>query len=631
MAERHEAAGESEPDVASPPPPEASGAALSLALRKTGGKDKALNEQTRAFLEEQTAVLRLQKEHLHEQRELQLSRLRWGRFSDRMKAGLQLMTGVVALVIALGLGGAIWDAMHSDSVVVDAFESPPTLAAKGLNGTVVASGLLDELHRLQDQTRVAQAKRGVRDAWSGDIKVEVPETGVSIGEAMRDLRRWLGHETHVAGDLVETDAGLKLTVRGDGFQAKSFTGSAGDLEKLTTQAAEYVYGEAEPYLAGSYLEGVGRDAEAVQLIQEKYARAKPSERPRLLNIWGNGVSDLGQIEAAYEKYREAVRLDPTFWIGFNNILQSQWALGREEDLWRTGKAFEARAGRGKPGQKASETYFEDLDTVTWNLSAALAGLVADTEAHGGVGSSIAQDGPNIADMHARMHDASGAELALQTSANLAGDPWVAGMTHFVHGWIAIDRGDGAAAVREMEAFAKAYQSPSISFEVPGYVCWLAKAYELDGRLDEAEAAAVAGGHYVDCRRFHADILDRRGDWAGAQKSYADAVAVAPDLPAAHYSWGLALARRGDLAGAEAKFVAANARGPHWADPLKAWGDALAAQHRYGLAESRYAEAAKYAPKWLALHLAWGNALRADGKPREAIAQYRAVMEAAGHG
>jgi predicted Zn-dependent protease len=66
---------------------------------------------------------------------------------------------------------------------------------------------------------------------------------------------------------------------------------------------------------------------------------------------------------------------------------------------------------------------------------------------------------------------------------------------------------------------------------------------------------------------------------GAQKAYAEAVALAPDLPAGYYSWGVALARHGDLAGAEAKLKDANQRGPHWADPLKAWGDVFAKQGR----------------------------------------------------
>ena len=82
------------------------------------------------------------------------------------------------------------------------------------------------------------------------------------------------------------------------------------------------------------------------------------------------------------------------------------------------------------------------------------------------------------------------------------------------------------------------------------------------------------GTFVDCYRFRADILDGRGDWVGSQKAYADAVALAPDLPAAYFSWGVALLRHGDLDGAVAKLKDANRKGPHWADPLKAWGDVL---------------------------------------------------------
>ncbi len=65
-----------------PPWPSPPGAAAGT------GPDAALD----AFLREQADLIRIQKEHLHEQRELVLSRLRWGRFSDRVKAALQVMT-----------------------------------------------------------------------------------------------------------------------------------------------------------------------------------------------------------------------------------------------------------------------------------------------------------------------------------------------------------------------------------------------------------------------------------------------------------------------------------------------------------------------------------------------------------
>jgi tetratricopeptide (TPR) repeat protein len=105
-----------------------------------------------------------------------------------------------------------------------------------------------------------------------------------------------------------------------------------------------------------------------------------------------------------------------------------------------------------------------------------------------------------------------------------------------------------------------------------------------------------GRTFVDCYRFRADILDGRG-LVGAQKAYADAVALAPDLPAAYYSWGVALAKHGDLVGAAAKFKDANQKGPHWADPLKAWGEVLVKQGKTKEALMTFDEALKYAPNW----------------------------------
>jgi tetratricopeptide (TPR) repeat protein len=171
------------------------------------------------------------------------------------------------------------------------------------------------------------------------------------------------------------------------------------------------------------------------------------------------------------------------------------------------------------------------------------------------------------------------------------------MTHFVRGRVAAEAGDIARAAAEMEAFATAYANPTVSSNYPGYNCWIAPAEEAAGHTDKADAVLNAAGSYVDCYRFRADILDGRGDWPDAQKAYAEAVALARDLPAAYYSWGVALARHGELAGAEAKLKDANQRGPHWADPLKAWGDVLMKQGKTKESLVKYDEALKYAPNW----------------------------------
>ncbi len=220
---------------------------------------------------------------------------------------------------------------------------------------------------------------------------------------------------------------------------------------------------------------------------------------------------------------------------------------------------------------------------------------ADTAANQGFGTGTSAEGPAIADVDVRLHDYADAEFQLQTAQGDAKDPTIAAITHFIHGRIATETGDGARASAEMEAFAAAYADPVVSSQYPGYLCWVAPAEELAGHPDKADAALKAGGHYVDCYRFEGDILDHRGDWAGAQRAYAAAVAIAPDLPAGYYSWGVALARHGDLAGAIAKLSAANQRGPHWADPLKAWGDVLAREGRWKEALAKYDAALKAAP------------------------------------
>jgi hypothetical protein len=594
--------------------------AFAAALAEEHAKyDPKVARAAAQFLRDQSALLKTQTAEIEEQRPLRLSSLRSSshegklrRFGQRIRNGMQLFTVLIFVLVGVGLCVMIYDAFTAHSVVVDTFDTPPALAARGLSGKVVAGGLLDELTRLQAATRSSAAKRNLSNAWTGDIKVEVPETGLSLGDIDRMLKARFGHDLHIQGDLVQTDTGdLALTVRGDNLLPKVFTGGAGDLDKLTTQAAEYIYGQSQPGLFAAYLGNAGRNADAVAFAKTAYATTSAEDRPYLLNQWANALLNTGAPpQATLPLYREALKQKPDYWGAYNNVMNSQWLLGDEEGAWRTGEAMRKAAG-GRPG-RAPESDYQNPDVLTWNLQAWRAEALADAATDQGVGTNVTAAGPIIADVGVRLHDATDAEFQLQTAQGDAKDPSIAAMTHFVHGRLATDAGDGARAAAEMEAFAAAYADPIVSSNYPGYTCWVAPAEELAGHPDKADAALKAGGHYVDCYRFRGDILDHRGDWAGAQKAYAAAVAIAPDLPAGYYSWGVALARHGDFAGAIAKLTAASQRGPHWADPLKAWGDVLARQGRWREALAKYDAALKYAPAWAELHQARGAAAAHGG-------------------
>ncbi|MHB8528869.1 MAG: hypothetical protein ACYC8V_05065 [Caulobacteraceae bacterium] len=100
-----------------------------------------------------------------------------------------------------------------------------------------------------------------------------------------------------------------------------------------------------------------------------------------------------------------------------------------------------------------------------------------------------------------------------------------------------------------------------------------------------------------------DVLERAGDLAGAQRMWAQGLAIGPDLSPVRLHRGISEARRGDYEAALADLSIANAKSPHWADPLKAWGDALAAQGRWAPALAKYDLALKYAPAWVELRRA----------------------------
>jgi len=571
---------------------------------KLAGNDPQVARDTSTFLGKQSRLLDIQAKHLEDEHAARLHYLQGQarevdirRFALRLRLGFQLFIALVAMAIGIGLAVMIHDAVTSRRVVIEPFHAPPSLAARGIDGAVIAGALLDDLGRLQEATHGTSAARSLTGAWAGNLKLDLPETGISLGEISRLLRERFGHDVHIDGDLVETMAGgLALTVRGNGVPPKTFSGSPTELEKLTGLAAEYVYSKSQPARWATYLNNTDRYAEAIAFSRAAMTSADPAQRPWLLNNWAIGLQLSGaSVRDALNVLRAAVRLQPDFWVAHSNIQSTLIGLGDEEGAWQAGEAMRKESG-GRPG-RSSEVYFSTWDYLTWNLPAWLDAITADAEANGGAGTDFSSAGSIIADIDARLHDNQAAELALKTTADDPNDPAGVSLTHHVRGRLAAELGDMASAVAEMELYGAAYVNPTVSNQSPGYQCWIAPIEEAAGHPGKADALLKSAGRFVDCYRFRADILDGRGDWAGAQKAYAEAVALAPDLPAAYYSWGAALARHGELVGAEAKLMDANKRGPHWADPLKAWGDMLVNQGNSKDALAKYDQALKYAPNW----------------------------------
>jgi hypothetical protein len=217
----------------------------SAVAARLSANDPEVARETSAFLREQTNLMKVQKRHIEAEQLLRLANLRHQshllrgqRLGQTLRLTFQVLVVVVAVGVGTGLIVMLYDAFTSRSAVIEPFDAPASLVARGLTGKVTAAALLGELNRLQSVTRSSAAKRDLKNAWSNEIRLALPEAGISIGELSRLLKARFGHDLHIKGALIESASGaLALTVRGDGVQPKTFTAAADDLAKLTTESA----------------------------------------------------------------------------------------------------------------------------------------------------------------------------------------------------------------------------------------------------------------------------------------------------------------------------------------------------------------------------------------------------------
>ena len=582
--------------------------------------DPAVASAATDFLRDQSRLLKAQVDELTEQRGLRLSHLvsqhREGkirRTGQRIRVGMQAFVALVVAMIAIGAVVMVSDAFTSRQVVVDAFQAPPALASRGVTGEVVASGMLDTLQKLQAATRSKDKQLRTSGAWASDVKVDVPETGVSLGEIIRLLHQRFGHDLHIGGELVQTGAGgLLLTVRGEGVPATTFAAGPDDLAKLTVQAAEYAYGRSQPVQYATYLIDAGRYAEAVAFDQGAFPRARSDdERTQLANTWGNAYASLTQTGSAVEKWRLGMsfakpRTQP-WWKEWGNIVGGLSVGPAEEDGWRESHAMLQAVAAAPKRERPDLLYLVNPAQMTWDLPLELEANVADAQRNGGAGTQTTLGGPTIADLYALVHDPAQAQRYLASSD--PNDSVTKAEALLLQGYAALDRGDPAGALAPLQAFWKAWLAdPNLQYTYNFQGCYDGLALGLTGHVKEAEAIFKRVSWSM-CDALQGDVLAHAGDVAGAEKAWTDSQKLRPDLPPVPLHRGLFELGRGDLKAAEADEAFAAGKAPHWADPWKAWGDVLAREGRWREALARYDEALKHAPAWAALRQARAAAQR----------------------
>ncbi len=532
--------------------------------------------------------------------------VRWQIASERAGFALKILTGVAGVAVAGALAAMAWQASRADGLVVEAFSVPPALVSRGSTGEVVARGVLDRLGELDRAANSLQSVR-IADAWTQDTKIELPQTGVSLDDVQRLLRRWLGHETHLTGEVVQTATGVRITARTGVGRTVTAEGSAEQLPELARQTGEALFRQARPVQYAEYLYRGGRWAEAKPLlVQVLQTHEDPLTRAAAANALGliSAFSEFRPDEGI-EWFRRAAE-GPDRLLGavaLQNAAGVADALGHTPETMVLTRQALKRLGR-EPGPVA--------DWYRAGLRASLA--ASDFDYHtaaqllrpyvGRANAGSTGTYRNTYSAHlAALHDTTAARRLTATpypTTEFNAENWPVTLA-IARAQRA--RGDASPRTLALEAFS---------------------LVQL-GQLEAAqELITPTPADCYFCAATRAMILSRQGDTVGAEQAFRAMDQLHPGQISGLLYWGRERLRRGDAQGALQIFRRAEKLAPRFADPAVWSGEALLALGDDKTAEQAFRKAEPLAPRWGRLHLKWGDALAKLGKTTEARVKWTAA-------
>jgi tetratricopeptide (TPR) repeat protein len=609
--------------------------AMSLALgaaaqnQHIAAKAEAFLEQQKRVAVEQELLVRLQAKELAHEFNLRRWSLRVHHVSDVMKLAFEVAIATIVIAVVIFIGSAVWNAAHDRGLVVESFQVPPDLAARGLSGQVIANEVLDKLEAMQDATDSDRPAQSYANDWANNFKVQIPDTGVSIGEFYRYLREWLGQETHISGEVFRTANGIAVVARVSETGTARYSGAENDLDALLQKTAETIYARTQPYRYAVYLGRYGHWREAKRIHAADTSNPDPIERAW---AWvGLGFIALDRekdIEGAIADFSRSVQEVPDFGVGWTDLANYEGLLGHDEvaiAALRMAKQHVAAYVRSDAIPRTMLRLEADNAERLGDYAAVVQAAQRALQEY-----AVARGAPDRLEILKSRIRIARAFLHERTANPQSDKPASIAMGYSLFNpAFAVTMGmQDWSAVQTLEpeletAYRK--EAPGLDLDVMFTRYFRPRAALATAKLGDGAGAlrqiANAPLDCYTCTRIRGDIDAALNRPDAAASWFEMAVGEAPSLPFAYSDWGAMLLAKGNDDAAIEKFREATRKSPHFADPLEMWGEALMLKNRSDLALAKFEEANRYAPNWGRLHLKWGESLLWSGKPEEAKKQF----------
>lgn len=545
----------------------------------------------------------------------QRNEIRLKHVGNVVRAMLWTLVAIVALGLFVVLGTAVFRAVRTDALVVESFRVPPALVEQGLTGEVIAKQVLDKVAEFQAKTESSRAASSYDNNWGDDLKIEIPNTGATAEQLWSLLRAWLGNETRISGEIVQTPQGISLTARIGAASGRRFTSEERNLDELVTEAAEHIMRESQPYRFAVYSARVTKNrADRVSVLQQLTRHPSAAERKWAFNGLAVVAGDEGRPVQRQAWARRALAIDPKMFPAWLNLAFAAADLGHDQEA----ADVLARSLKFQPGDEY------DPQNVSANkcLNRGYLGMFISDAVALSAAARCAQDSTGQATdwvLYFRTlaslyrHDIQAAQTFTQPATTSLPQLFANINTAELRLHAEMERAGSPALASALQAYRAATGALMSSRESMSYHRGIvtandrpleARALLLLGRVDEA-AAIISGtpGDCYNCVRARGMVAQAQGNYPAAQRWFATAVRQAPRLPQAYVDWGKLLIRAGRFESAMPKLARAAELSPNWADPHKYAGDVLVAQGRPAEANSKYDAALKLAPKWAELNQA----------------------------
>jgi tetratricopeptide (TPR) repeat protein len=495
--------------------------ALSLALQKAA-HDPELSRTASAYLIEQRLLVQLQIKHFDEERRLAIAAAKCKRYADRIRNTLSTLVALIVLALVVAISRMTIEAINDHSIVVEGFTVPPDLAARGASTQAIAENLVSRLASVRstvNRNSLAQTEE-IHAEQAGSVKIEIPQTGVSLDELEHFVHRWLGHQILVNGEVRnETGGDISIGLHVAGAEPIEVRGPSADLDRLIQETAESSFSSFDPSNYVIYLLATGREPEALNAA-ERFVRSpdvqKIGSAPRAnaYSLWGGVDPDQHR---ALSRSLIAIDLDPRVMVGWWEAARSSAQLGHDQAaIEYNHKVLGTKIEDQLPQLRGAYPYVIGeahiaIDQATGDFAA----LAAD---YRGQPSSVIEGYSQRARVAAALHDESLSreQLARAIAAGATDDE-----TRDTRWYVSTAAADWPQALSDARALVN-------------YLEWgktLLVRGDLAGATKQLALAHEKGPHFADPLKSLGDVLVKQGRPREALAKYDQALKYAPDWAA----------------------------------------------------------------------------------------------------